>query len=86
MSEAVSFIDRFRGRTAQKDPGLYDQLRAVLMFRFCAYCTASLSCPKVAVQWLNQALCFYHNLCLDDSEVLRIRHLRVAANRYRSCY
>jgi hypothetical protein len=36
----------------------------------------------VAVQWLNQALCFYHSLCLVDSEVLRNRHLRVAAKRY----
>jgi len=35
--------------------------------------------PKVAVQWLNQALCFYKSLCLFDSEVLRNRHLRVAA-------
>jgi hypothetical protein len=26
--------------------------------------------PKVAVQWLNQALCFYQSLCLVDSEVL----------------
>jgi hypothetical protein len=31
--------------------------------------------PKVAVQWLNQAL------CLVDSEVLRNRHLRVAPKR-----
>jgi len=38
--------------------------------------------PKVAVQCLNQALCFYQSLSLDDSEVLRNRHLRVAANRY----
>jgi hypothetical protein len=38
--------------------------------------------PKVAVQWFNQALCFYQSFCLVDSEVLRIRHLRVAANRY----
>jgi hypothetical protein len=38
--------------------------------------------PKVAVQWLNQALCFYQSLCLADSEVLRNRHLRVAAKRY----
>ena len=38
--------------------------------------------PKVAVQWLNQALCFYQSLCWVDSEVLRNRHLRVAANRY----
>lgn len=37
--------------------------------------------PKVAVQWLNQALCFYQCLCLVDSEVLRNRHLRVAAKR-----
>jgi hypothetical protein len=37
--------------------------------------------PKVAVLWLNQALCFYHSLCLIDSESLRNRHLRVAAKR-----
>lgn len=39
--------------------------------------------PKVAVQWLNQDFCFYQSLCLVDSEMLRNRHLRVAANRYR---
>ena len=38
--------------------------------------------PKVAVQWLNQALYFYQSLCLVDSKVLRNRHLRVAAKRY----
>jgi len=38
--------------------------------------------PKVAVPWLNQALCIYQSLCLVDSEVLRNRHLRVAAKRY----
>ncbi len=45
--------------------------------------------PNVAVQWLNQAFphgrdksCFYQSLYLVDSEVLRNRHLRVAANRY----
>jgi hypothetical protein len=38
--------------------------------------------PKVAVQWLNQVQCFYQSLCLFDSEVLRKRHLRVAAKRY----
>ena len=37
---------------------------------------------KVAVQWLNQALHSYLSLCLADSEVLRNRHLRVAAKRY----
>ena len=37
--------------------------------------------PKVAVQWLNQAMCFYQSFCLVDSEVLRNRHLRVAAKR-----
>jgi len=38
--------------------------------------------PKVAVQWLNQALYFYQSSCLVDSEVLRNRHLRVAAKRW----
>ncbi len=38
--------------------------------------------PKVAVQWLNQALCFYQSFCLVDSEELQNRHLRVAAKRY----
>ena len=42
--------------------------------------------PKVAVQRLNQALCFYQSLCLVDSEVLRNRHLRVAAKRCMPCY
>ena len=37
--------------------------------------------PKVAVQWLIQVQCFYQHLCLVDSEVLRNRHLRVAAKR-----
>ena len=41
--------------------------------------------PKVAVQWLNQALCFYLSLCLGDSESLRNRHLRVATKRYMLC-
>ena len=36
--------------------------------------------PKVAVQWLNQALYLYQSLCLVDNEVLQNRHLRVAAN------
>ncbi|SFV33360.1 hypothetical protein SAMN05660895_1660 [Thermoflavifilum thermophilum] len=38
--------------------------------------------PKVAVQWLNQALCSYKTFVQVDSEVLRNRHLRVAANRW----
>ncbi len=38
--------------------------------------------PKVAVNWLNQVLCFYQSFCLVDSEVLRNRHLRVAAKRW----
>ncbi len=45
--------------------------------------TANSTYPKVAVQWLNQALCFYQSLCLTESESLRNRHLRVAAKRYR---
>jgi len=43
--------------------------------------TGNSSYPQVAVQWLNQALCFYQSSCLVDSEVLRNRHLRVAAKR-----
>jgi hypothetical protein len=43
---------------------------------------ANSSYPKVAVQCLNQALCLYQSLCLVDSEVLRNRHLRVAAKRW----
>jgi len=42
--------------------------------------------PKVAVQWLNQAWCIYQSFCLVDSEVLRNRHLRVAAKRYSQYY
>lgn len=37
------------------------------------------TCPKVEVQLLNQALFFYQSLRLVDSEVLRNRHLGVAA-------
>jgi hypothetical protein len=37
---------------------------------------------KVAVKWLAQTLCFYQSFCLVDSEVVRNRHLRVAAKRY----
>jgi len=35
--------------------------------------------PKVAIQWFNQAMCFYQSFCLVDSLVLRNRHHRVAA-------
>jgi|GEM_PF-2697963 len=38
--------------------------------------------PKVAVHSINQAMYIYQSLCLVDSEVLRNRHLRVAAERY----
>jgi hypothetical protein len=37
---------------------------------------------KLAVQWLNQALCFVSSSVLADSLVLRNRQLLVAANRY----
>lgn len=36
--------------------------------------------PKVAIQWLNQAICFYHSSCLVDTEGLRNHQLLVAAN------
>jgi hypothetical protein len=40
--------------------------------------------PQVAVQWLNEALCFVASSVLADSFVLRKRQLLVAANRYRA--
>jgi hypothetical protein len=38
---------------------------------------------KLAVQWLNEALCFVSSFVVADSFRLRNRHLLVAANRYR---
>jgi hypothetical protein len=35
---------------------------------------------KLAVQWLNEALCFVSSFVLADSLVLRNRQLRQAAN------
>ena len=37
---------------------------------------------KLAVQWLNEALCFVSSSVVADSFVLRNRQLLVAANRY----
>ena len=37
---------------------------------------------KLAVQWLNEALCFVSSLVLADSFVLRNRQLLIAAKRY----
>jgi len=37
---------------------------------------------KLAVQWLNEALCFLSSFVVADSLVLRSRQLLVAANRY----
>jgi hypothetical protein len=37
---------------------------------------------KLAVQWLNETLCFVSSSVLADSFVLRNRQLLVAANRY----
>jgi len=40
------------------------------------------SYKKLAVQWLNEALCFVSSSVLADSFELRNRQLLVAANRY----
>jgi hypothetical protein len=40
----------------------------------------------LAVQWLNEALCFLSSSVLADSFVLRNRQLLVAAKRYASFY
>jgi hypothetical protein len=37
---------------------------------------------KLAVQWLNKALCFVSSLVVIDNLVLRNSQLLVAANRY----
>jgi len=39
------------------------------------------SYKKLAVQWLNEALCFVSSFVVADSLVLRNRQLLVAANR-----
>jgi len=39
---------------------------------------------KLAVQWLNKALCFVSSLVVIDNLVLRNSQLLVAANRYRA--
>jgi hypothetical protein len=39
---------------------------------------------KLAVQWLNEALCFVSSLVVADSFRLRNRQLLVAAKRYAS--
>ena len=43
--------------------------------------TANSTYKKLAVQWLNEALCFVSSSLLADSLVLRNRQLLVAANR-----
>jgi len=40
---------------------------------------------KLAVQWLNEALCLVSSFVVADSLVLRNRQLLVAANRYSQC-
>ena len=41
---------------------------------------------QLAVQWLNEALCFVSSSVVADSFVLRNRHLQVAAKRHRAFY
>jgi len=43
--------------------------------------TANSTYKKLAVQWLNEALCFISSFVVADSLVLRNRQLLVAANR-----
>jgi hypothetical protein len=45
--------------------------------------TANSTYKKLAVQWLNETLCFVSSSVLADSFVLQNRQLLVAANRYR---
>jgi hypothetical protein len=39
---------------------------------------------KLAVQWLNEALCFVSSLVMVDNFSLRNRQLSLAAKRYRA--
>jgi len=43
--------------------------------------TANSTYKKLAVQWLNEALCFVSSLAVAESFHLRNRQLLVAANR-----
>jgi len=43
--------------------------------------TANSTYKKLAVQWLNEVLCFVSSFVVADSLVLRNRQLLVAANR-----
>jgi len=45
--------------------------------------TANSSYKKLAVQWLNEALCFVSSFVVVESLVLRNCQLLVAANRYK---
>jgi hypothetical protein len=45
--------------------------------------TANSTYKKLAVQWLNEALCFVSSFVVADSLVLRNRQLLVAAKRYK---
>jgi hypothetical protein len=44
--------------------------------------THNSTCKKLAVLWLNEALCFVSSSVVADSFRLRNRQLLVAANRY----
>jgi hypothetical protein len=46
--------------------------------------SANSTYKKLAVQWLNEALCFVSSSVVVDSFRLRNRQLLVAANRYRA--
>jgi hypothetical protein len=46
--------------------------------------TGNSNYKKLAVQWLNEALCFVSSSLLADSFRLRNRQLLVAAKRYRA--
>ncbi len=48
--------------------------------------TANSTYKKLAVRWLNEALCFVSSSVVADSFRLRNRQLLVAAKRYTSPY
>jgi len=56
--------------------------KAIVILREQDRAAANSTYKKLAVQWLNEVLCFVSSFVVADSLVLRNRQLLVAANRY----
>ena len=63
-----------------KDLGIYKRLTHKRLMN--SMPAGNSTYKKLAVQWLNESLCFVSSSVVADSFVLRNRQLLVAANRY----